>query len=54
MNNRKSNRSDLINSLNLIWPTNQLRTARIDCWGAIALVCANGMVAKFAQTMLSH
>jgi hypothetical protein len=56
MNNqtRKSNRSDLFNSLNLIWPRNRLRTARIDFWGAVALVCAIGMVAKLAQTVLSH
>jgi hypothetical protein len=56
MNNRtrKSNRSEFFNSLNLIWPTNRLRTARIDFWGAVALVCAIGMAAKFAQSVLSH
>ena len=51
---RKSNRSDLFNSLNLAWPANRLRTARIDFWGAVALVCAIGMAAKFAQTLLAH
>ncbi len=51
---RKSIRSELFNSLNLIWPTNRVRTARIDFWGAVALVCAIGMVAKLAQTLLSH
>jgi hypothetical protein len=51
---RKSIRSELINSLNLVWPTNRHRTARVDFWGAVALVCAIGMVAKLAQTLLSH
>jgi hypothetical protein len=51
---RKSTRSDLFTSLNLVWPTNRLRTARVDFWGAIALVCTIGMVAKLAQTWLSH
>jgi len=51
---RKSKRSEFFHSLSLVWPTNHLRTARIDFWGAIALVCACGMVAKFAQTLLTH
>ena len=50
----KSKRSEFFHSLNLVWPTNHLRTARLDFWGAIILVCACGMVAKFAQTLLSH
>ena len=52
--NRKSNRSDLFNSLNLVWPANRLRAARVDFWGAVALVCAIGMAAKFAQSLLAH
>jgi len=50
----KSKRSEFFHSLSLVWPTNRLRTARIDFWGAIVLVCACGMVAKFAQTLLTH
>ena len=51
---RKSKRSEFFHSLNLVWPSNQLRTARMDFWGAVALVCALGTVAKLAQTVLSH
>jgi len=51
---RKSKRSEFFHSLNLVWPSNQLRTARMDIWGAVVLVCACGMIAKFAQAMLSH
>ncbi|MDR3456094.1 MAG: hypothetical protein P4N60_01500 [Verrucomicrobiae bacterium] len=50
---RKSKRSEFFHSLCLVWPTNHLRTARIDFWGAIVLVCVCGMVAKFAQTLLT-
>jgi hypothetical protein len=52
--NRKSKRSDFFHSLNLVWPTNHLRTARLDCWGAIILVCACGMIARIAQSLLTH
>jgi hypothetical protein len=48
------NRSELFRSINIVWPTNHLRTARMDFWGAVALVCAIGMLAKFAQTLLTN
>lgn len=49
----KLQRSKFIYSLDLIWPTNQLRKARLDFWGAVAMVCAIGLLAKFAQSLLS-
>jgi hypothetical protein len=51
---RKFNRSEFFHSLNLVWRSNHLRTAQMDIWGAVALVCAIGMLAKFAQSLLSH
>ena len=49
----KLQRSEFIHSLDLVWPTNQLRKARLDFWGAVAMVCAIGLLAKFAQSLLS-
>ena len=51
---RKSKRSEFFHSLNLVCPTNHLRKARLDVWGAIILVCVCGLIAKFAQTLLTH
>jgi hypothetical protein len=51
--NRKLQRSEFMHSLDLVWPTNQLRKARLDFWGAVAMVCAIGLLAKFAQSLLS-
>lgn len=51
---RKLNRSGFFHSLNLVWPTNQLRTARMDFWGGVLLVCALGTIGRLAQTLLSH
>lgn len=51
---RKSKRSEFFHSLSLVWPTNHLRAARTDCWGAIVLVCVCGLIAKFVQTLLTH
>ena len=42
-----------MHSLDLVWPTNRLRKARMDFWGAVAMVCAFGLLAKFAQSLLS-
>lgn len=50
---RKLQRSEFMHSLDLVWPTNQLRKARMDFWGAVAMVCAIGLLAKFAQSLLS-
>ncbi len=49
----KLQRSEFVHSLDLIWPTNQLRKARMDFWGAVAMVCVIGLLAKFAQSLLS-
>lgn len=54
MNSRKLHRSGFFQSINIVWPTNHLKTARLDFWGAVALVCVIGMVAKFAQTLLTN
>ena len=51
---RKSNRSEFFHSLSIVLSSNHLRAARTDFWGAVALVCVLGTVAKFAQTLLSH
>jgi hypothetical protein len=51
---RKSKRSEFFHSLSLIGSSNPLRTARIDTWGAVSMVVAFGMIAKLAQTLLSH
>ena len=50
---RKFNRSGFFQSLNIVWPTNHLKTARLDFWGAVALVCVIGIVAKIAQSLLT-
>ncbi len=49
----KLQRSEFVHSLDLVWPTNQLRKARMDFWGAVAMVCVIGLLAKFAQSLLS-
>jgi hypothetical protein len=51
---RKSKRSGFFHSLNLAWPTNPVRTARSDIWGAVALVCACGILAKLVQCLLTR
>ena len=51
---RKFQRSGFFRSLNIVWPTNHLRTARMDFWGAVALVCAIGIFAKFVQNLLTN
>ena len=50
----KLKRSEFFHSLNLVWPTNQLRAARLDFWGGVMLVCALGIIGRFAQSLLSH
>jgi hypothetical protein len=50
----KFNRSEFFHSLDLAWPTNHLRRARMDFWGAVVLVCALGLVARFAQSLLTQ
>lgn len=42
-----------MNSLNLVWVSNQIRNDRLDFWGAVGLVCAIGVAAKIAQTLLT-
>jgi len=51
---RKFKRSRFFNSINIVWPTNHLRMARLDFWGAVALVCVVGMLVKFAQSLLTN
>ena len=51
---RHSKRSDFFRSINIVWPTNQVRTAQTDFWGAVGLVCAIGFFAKIAQTLLTN
>ena len=51
---RKFKRSEFFHSLNLVFPSNALRTAHRDIWGAVTLVVAFGMIAKLAQSLLSH
>lgn len=51
---RQSKRSDFFRSINIVWPTNQVRTAQTDFWGAVGLVCAIGFLAKLAQTVLTN
>jgi hypothetical protein len=50
----KLKRSEFFHSLDLVWPTNQLRKARMDFWGGVMLVCVLGIIGKFAQALLSH
>lgn len=52
--NSKLKRSEFFHSLDLVWPTNQLRKARMDFWGGVMLICALGILGKFAQALLSH
>ena len=51
---RKSKRSEFFHSLDLIWLANPVRTAHNDVGGAILLVCAFGMLAKIAQSLLTN
>jgi hypothetical protein len=51
---RKFLRSGFFRSLNIVWHTNHLRTARLDFWGAVSLVCAIGMFAKLVQNLIAH
>jgi hypothetical protein len=51
---RKFKRSQFFNSINIVWPTNHLRMARLDFWGAVALVCVVGLLVKFAQSLLTN
>jgi hypothetical protein len=51
---RKFQRSDFFRSLNIVWHTNHLRTARMDFWGAVALVCSIGIFAKLVQNLLTN
>jgi hypothetical protein len=52
--NHKLNRSGFFTSLNLVCPCNQLRAARLDFWGGVALVCLLGTLARLAQVLLSQ
>jgi len=51
---RKLKRSRFFNTINIVWPTNHLRMARLDFWGAVALVCVIGMLVKLAQSVLTN
>jgi len=51
---RKFIRSVLFQSIRVVCPCNHLRTARLDFYGAIGLVCAIGIAAKVVQTFLAH
>lgn len=50
---RKSIRSVFFHSIRIVSPCNHLRTARLDFWGAVGLVCVIGIAAKFVQMVLA-
>ena len=50
----KLKRSEFFHSLNPVCPMNQRRAARLDFWGGVMLVCALGIIGRFAQSLLSH
>jgi hypothetical protein len=49
---RKFIRSGFFQTISIVSPSNPLRTARLDFWGAVGLVCVIGTLAKIAQTLL--
>jgi hypothetical protein len=51
---RHFKRSEFFRSINIVWPTNHLRTARTDFWGAVTLVCVIGLFAKVVQSLLTN
>jgi hypothetical protein len=50
---RKFIRSVFFQSIRIVSPCNHLRTARLDFWGAVGLVCVIGIAAKFVQMILA-
>lgn len=50
----KSNRSEFLRSIKIVWPTNHLREAHLDLWGAVLLVAVIGMCAKLIQTLIMN
>jgi len=50
---RKFSRSVLFQNIRVVCPCNHLRTARLDFYGAIGLICAIGIAAKVVQTFLA-
>ena len=51
---RKFARSVLFQSIRVVCPCNHLRTARLDFYGAIGLICAVGIAAKVVQAFLAN
>ncbi len=47
-------RSVLFQSIRVVCPCNHLRTARLDFYGAIGMVCALSVAAKMVQSLLAH
>jgi hypothetical protein len=47
-------RSVLFQSIRVVCPCNHLRTARLDFYGAIGMVCAMSVAAKMIQAFLAH
>ena len=50
---RKFSRSVLFQNIRVVCPCNHLRTARLDFYGAIGLICAIGIAAKVVKTFLA-
>ena len=50
---RKFYRSVLFQSIRVVCPCNHVKTARLDFYGAIGLICAIGIAAKVVQTFLA-
>ena len=51
---RKFMRSVFFHSIRIVSPCNHLRTARLDFWGAVGLVCMIAIAAKFVQMILAN
>lgn len=51
---RKFIRSVFFHNIRIVSPCNHLRAARLDFWGAVALVCMFGIAAKLIQMMLAN
>ncbi len=50
---RKFIRSVFFQSIRVVSPCNHLRTARLDFWGAVGMICALGLAAKLVQALLA-
>ena len=54
MNAHGNNRSRFFHTISVTHSAHPLRTARLDFFGSMVLVCTIGLLAKLVQTLLTH